>query len=106
MSPAESAAAVAAPLTAVAPAPVAAARKPAYQRILLKLSGEALMGESSYGIERETIDRIVAEIAEVVRLGVEVAVVIGGATSFAASHPARPGWTVRPPTTWACSRRS
>ena len=44
--------------------PVAAvpAAAPAYRRILLKLSGEALMGEDSYGINREVIDRIVAEI--------------------------------------------
>ena len=62
---------------AVAPiAAVAAARRasaPAYKRILLKLSGEALMGDDAYGINREVIDRIVAEIAEVARLGVEVA---------------------------------
>ena len=82
MSPPDSAAAtVAAPLAAVAPAPHAA-RVPAYRRILLKLSGEALMGDAAYGIERETIDRIVAEIAEVVRLGVEIAVVIGGGNIF------------------------
>jgi uridylate kinase len=56
--------------------------KPAYRRILLKVSGEALMGEDQYGINHETIQRIVAEIAEVVRLGVEVAVVIGGGNIF------------------------
>src|SRR6187397_1271746 len=65
--------------------------RPTYQRILLKLSGEALMGESSYGIERETIDRIVAEIAEVVRLGVEVAVVIGGGNIFRGVAPGAAG---------------
>jgi uridylate kinase len=68
--------AVIAPIAAVA-AP-AAVSEPAYRRILLKLSGEALMGADAYGINREAIDRIVAEIAEVVRLGVEVAIVIGG----------------------------
>ena len=56
--------------------------KPAYKRILLKLSGEALMGEDAYGINRETIDRIVAEVKEVVDLGVEVGVVIGGGNIF------------------------
>ena len=56
--------------------------EPAYRRVLLKLSGEALMGDDAYGINREVIDRIVAEIAEVVRLGVEVAVVIGGGNIF------------------------
>lgn len=55
---------------------------PVYQRILLKLSGEALMGEDAYGINRVTIDRIVAEVAAVVRLGVQVAVVIGGGNIF------------------------
>jgi uridylate kinase len=55
---------------------------PAYKRILLKLSGEALMGDDSYGINRDVIERIVAEIAEVNRLGVEVAVVIGGGNIF------------------------
>src|SRR5690349_25057745 len=59
-----------------------------YKRILLKLSGEALMGEDTYGINRATIERIVAEIAEVARLGVEVAVVIGGGNIFRGVAPA------------------
>jgi uridylate kinase len=62
--------------------------KPAYKRILLKLSGEALMGNDPYGINRETIERIVAEVAEVVHLGVEVAVVIGGGNIFRGVAPA------------------
>ena len=61
---------------------------PAYRRILLKLSGEALMGNGSYGIDRATIERIVDEIAEVVGLGVEVAVVIGGGNIFRGITPA------------------
>jgi len=55
---------------------------PAYKRILLKLSGEALMGDDAFGINRATIVRMVEEIAEVTRLGVEVAVVIGGGNIF------------------------
>jgi uridylate kinase len=55
---------------------------PAYKRILLKLSGEALMGDDAFGINRATIVRIVEEIADVTRLGVEVAVVIGGGNIF------------------------
>ena len=51
---------------------------PAYKRILLKLSGEALMGDDAFGINRATIVRMVEEVAEVTRLGVQVAVVIGG----------------------------
>jgi uridylate kinase len=65
--------------------------QPAYKRILLKLSGEALMGEDHYGINRVTIDRIVAEIAEVVGLGIEVAVVIGGGNIFRGVAPAAAG---------------
>ena len=56
--------------------------KPKYKRILLKLSGEALMGESAYGISRPTIETIVAEIAAVARQGVEIGVVIGGGNIF------------------------
>ena len=76
-----------APLAAV----TAAAPHPAYKRILLKLSGEALMGEDAYGINRETIDRIVAEIGEVHDLGVEIAVVIGGGNIFRGVAPGAAG---------------
>ena len=55
---------------------------PAYKRILLKLSGEALMGDDAYGINRATIVRMVREIQDVTRLGCEVAVVIGGGNIF------------------------
>ena len=54
----------------------------AYKRILLKLSGEALMGEDAYGINEAVVSRIVCEIAEIVRLGVQVGVVIGGGNIF------------------------
>jgi uridylate kinase len=59
------------------PAPTAA-----YKRVLLKLSGEALMGEDAFGINRQTIERMVADIGDVVALGVELAVVIGGGNIF------------------------
>jgi uridylate kinase len=65
--------------------------QPAFRRILLKLSGEALMGEDSYGINRQTIERIVAEIAEVVHLGVETGVVIGGGNIFRGVAPGAAG---------------
>ncbi len=64
---------------------------PAYKRILLKLSGEALMGDDAYGINRATITRIVTEVKEVVDLGVQVAVVIGGGNIFRGVAPAAEG---------------
>jgi uridylate kinase len=53
-----------------------------YKRILLKLSGEALMGDDAYGINRDTLWRIVNEVKTVTDLGVEVGVVIGGGNIF------------------------
>lgn len=53
-----------------------------YQRVLLKLSGEALMGNLDYGIDPDVIKRIAGEVAEVSNLGVEVAIVIGGGNIF------------------------
>jgi len=53
-----------------------------YRRVLLKLSGEALMGEQSFGISRTTIEGMVEDIAQVVRLQVELAIVIGGGNIF------------------------
>jgi uridylate kinase len=59
-----------------------AANAPVYQRILLKLSGEALAGRQGYGIEPDVLSGIAAEIRDVVELGVQVAVVIGGGNIF------------------------
>ena len=88
MSPPDSAATAAAvPLAGATAGPA----KATYRRILLKLSGEALMGSDSYGIERETIDRIVAEVAEVARLGIQVAIVIGGGNIFRGVAPGAAG---------------
>ena len=64
---------------------------PAYGRVLLKLSGEALMGDDQYGIKREVIDRIVAEIGDVTRAGVEIAIVIGGGNIFRGVAPGAAG---------------
>jgi uridylate kinase len=55
---------------------------PQFKRILLKLSGEALMGEGAYGIDNATLARIAEEVKEVRDLGVEVALVIGGGNIF------------------------
>jgi uridylate kinase len=55
---------------------------PAYKRILLKLSGEALMGDKGFGIDPAVASQVAADIAEVHSLGIEVAVVIGGGNIF------------------------
>jgi uridylate kinase len=57
---------------------MAESRKPAYKRVLLKISGEALMGNTGFGISSEVLRVVAAEIAEVSNLGVEMAVVVGG----------------------------
>jgi uridylate kinase len=64
---------------------------PKYRRILLKLSGEALMGEDSYGINRNTIQSIVQQVKEIANLDVQVAVVIGGGNIFRGVAPAAEG---------------
>ena len=56
--------------------------RPAYKRILLKISGEVLAGDQSFGLDAKMIEYIALEIAEVAALGVEVAVVIGGGNIF------------------------
>jgi uridylate kinase len=60
----------------------AAGTAPAWRRVLLKLSGEALMGDDAYGINRATIEQMCGQIVEVTRLGVELAIVIGGGNIF------------------------
>jgi uridylate kinase len=62
-----------------------------YDRVLLKLSGEALMGELDYGIEPKVIQRIAAEIATAHKSGVEIAIVIGGGNIFRGAGLARAG---------------
>ncbi len=62
-----------------------------YRRILLKLSGEALMGDDAYGINRQIIESIVGEIAAVARLSVEIGVVIGGGNIFRGVAPGAAG---------------
>ncbi len=56
--------------------------QPAYKRILLKLSGEALMGDDAYGINQDVVGGIVRDVVEVTRLGVEIGIVIGGGNIF------------------------
>jgi len=62
-----------------------------YRRVLLKLSGEALMGELDYGIEPRVIQRIAAEISTARKTGVEIAIVVGGGNIFRGAGLARAG---------------
>lgn len=59
-----------------------AKREPKYKRILLKLSGESLMGEDAFGINRQTLASVVEDIKEVLELGVQVGIVVGGGNIF------------------------
>jgi uridylate kinase len=61
---------------------VAAAPTPSFRRILLKLSGEALMGDQTYGVDPAVATRIAEDVAEIQGLGVETAIVIGGGNIF------------------------
>ncbi|MDX2322558.1 MAG: UMP kinase [Moritella sp.] len=65
--------------------------KPAYRRILLKLSGEALMGDENFGIDPKVLDRMAQEIKEIVELGVQVGLVIGGGNLFRGAGLAEAG---------------
>ena len=56
--------------------------KPAFKRVLVKISGEALMGAQSYGINTEVLAKVASEIADTAKLGVEIAVVVGGGNIF------------------------
>ena len=67
------------------------ADSPRYRRILVKLSGEALMGGAEYGIDPAMLKRIAGEIRDIAALGVEVAVVIGGGNIFRGAGLARAG---------------
>jgi len=60
----------------------AGSERPAYRRIVLKLSGEALAGSQGYGIDPLVLDRVAEEVREVVALGVQIAIVIGGGNIF------------------------
>ena len=76
-----------------------------YKRVMLKISGEALMGDQGFGLHPPTVERIAKEIQTVHDLGVEICLVIGVATSSAACKAAHRGWNARPPITWGCSPR-
>jgi uridylate kinase len=64
---------------------------PKYKRVLLKLSGEALMGPKEYGIESQTLTKYARQIVEITRMGVEIAVVVGGGNIFRGMQGASQG---------------
>lgn len=73
-----------------------------YKRVLLKLSGEALMGDGQYGIDPKVTDHLAKQVKELLAVGHEVGVVVGGG-NISAAWPALPvAWSVLRPTTWAC----
>ena len=60
--------------------------QPIYKRILLKLSGEALQGDEGFGIDPSILDRMALEIKELIEMGVEVGVVLGGGNKCVLHH--------------------
>lgn len=72
----------------------------AYKRILLKLSGEALAGDTGFGVDGIVINKIADEISELHSLGIEVAIVVGGGNIHRGLAGARQEWTVQLLITW------
>jgi uridylate kinase len=56
--------------------------KPVYKRVLLKISGEALMGDGEYGIDTDTVNRVAKDVKDALKLGVQVCLVVGGGNIF------------------------
>ena len=73
-----------------------------FKRILLKMSGEALMGKGSYAIDTKTVSRIVQEVVQIHQLGVQVAIVIGGGNFFVVRHCLSWVSIGLPVITWEC----
>jgi len=71
--------------------PPADNRSPKYKRILLKLSGEALQGEQNFGIDPKVLDRMALEIGQLVGIGVQVGLVIGGGNLFRGAELSQAG---------------
>ncbi|WP_018949384.1 UMP kinase [Thioalkalivibrio sp. ALMg11] len=65
--------------------------QPAFRRILLKLSGEALMGQQSYGVDPDVLAQVAEEVSELSRMGVELGIVIGGGNIFRGAGLAQGG---------------
>ena len=67
------------------------AKTPKYKRVLLKISGEALMGKADYGLDPETVERIAADVRQVHEMGIQVCLVIGGGNIFRGLNAAATG---------------
>ena len=67
------------------------AKTPKYKRVLLKISGEALMGEADYGLDPEAVERIAADVRQVHEMGVQACLVIGGGNIFRGLNAAATG---------------
>lgn len=80
--------------------------QPKFNRVLLKISGEALMGDQGFGLHPPTVQRIAREVKSVHDLGVEICMVIGGGNISVACPVRRRAWNAPPLTTWGCSRPS
>ena len=79
-------------------------KAPIYKRVLIKLSGESLLGEKTFGIDRDFTDYLAREIKSIHAVGTEVAAVVGGEISVA-SRTQPTEWTASRPITWACGHR-
>ena len=75
---------------------------PKYKRVLLKLSGEGLMGGQEFGFEPEAMERIAKEVKAVCDMGVEVCLVIGAGNIFRGLKEWLPAWNDLAPIIWAC----
>ena len=73
-----------------------------YKRILLKLSGESLMGEKQYGIDEKRLAEYAAQIKEIHELGVQIGIVIGGGNIFRGLSGANKGFDRVKATRWEC----
>ena len=75
---------------------------PRYTRVLLKLSGESFKGKRGHGIDAEATEYIARQIKDVVEMGVQLGVVVGGGNIWRGPRPRPKGWIGLPPTTLAC----
>ena len=73
-----------------------------YKRILLKLSGESLMGDKKFGIDNTRLSDYATQIKEITAFGIEVAIVIGGGNIFRGVQAEEGVWAERMGITWGC----